>query len=153
VCNEQNVALQPFNLYDDALQTKNNVEITLAASTAVSVMKFILFTKFEFFGIKFLYFIGGETIALASVLPSATRQWKNHDLIEHPHSFHGVQIFIEILCRFPCSLEHASPNLLLVRNIDTTLTLNDFSGGSQSVRSMKIRGTGYTIRCSRTRGS
>jgi hypothetical protein len=62
------VRLQSFNLDDHPLQAEDHVEITLATVSSISIVEFILTTKFKFFRMILLDLFGCKTITFAGIL-------------------------------------------------------------------------------------
>ena len=68
MCNKKHVCLQALNFDNNTLQAKDDIKITLAAVSPITIMEFVLSTKFEFFRIFYLDFLGCKTITLTRIL-------------------------------------------------------------------------------------
>lgn len=65
---KEHVRLQSLNLDDHPLQAEDHIEITLATVSSISIVEFILTTKFKFLRIILLDLFGCKTITFAGIL-------------------------------------------------------------------------------------
>jgi len=60
--------LQSLDLDDDSLETENDIKVTLASVSAISIMKLIKTTLFKLIWISFLDLLCSQAVAFARIL-------------------------------------------------------------------------------------
>ena len=60
--------MQSLDFDDDSLKAENDVEVTLASVTAISIMKLIEATLLKLIWIPFLYLLCSQPVAFARIL-------------------------------------------------------------------------------------